>query len=70
MLILSRKTGQQIQVGEMIEVTVLEIRGGRVRLGFSAPPEVGIRRQELHPRSVTLEHEVTVGNSAPLRACS
>ncbi|MHC4399001.1 MAG: carbon storage regulator CsrA [Planctomycetota bacterium] len=50
MLVLSRKEGEQIRIGAGIEVTVLSIRKGRVRLGFSGPPEVRIHRQELYQR--------------------
>ena len=49
MLVLSRKTGQTIQIGEGISVTVTQVKGGTIRLGISAPPEVAIRRGELVP---------------------
>jgi carbon storage regulator len=49
MLVLSRKIGESINIGEGIQVKVIEVREGRVRLGFSAPLEVNIRRQELAP---------------------
>ena len=47
MLVLSRKTGECVRIGPSIEVKVLELRGGRVKLGFSAPPEVAIQRDEI-----------------------
>lgn len=47
MLVLSRKSGECITIGGSIEVKVIDICGGRVRLGFSAPGDVNIRRQEL-----------------------
>jgi len=47
MLVLSRKPGEAIVVGASIRVTVLEVRGGRVRLGIEAPAHVNVRRQEL-----------------------
>ena len=47
MLVLSRKKGERIVISENIEVVVLEIRGGRVKLGFEAPKEVSIHRKEL-----------------------
>lgn len=50
MLVLSRKTGQRIWIGPGIEVTVLAIQKGKVRLGFSGPEEVPIHREELHRR--------------------
>ena len=47
MLVLGRREGETVKVGESIEVTVVEIDGKYVRLGFSAPKEVGIVRSEL-----------------------
>ena len=47
MLVLSRKKGQSIQIGDGITITVTQVSGGKVRLGISAPPEVAIRRSEL-----------------------
>jgi len=47
MLVLSRKTGECVRIGPSIEVKVLEISGGRVKLGFSAPPGVAIQRNEI-----------------------
>jgi carbon storage regulator len=49
MLVLSRKNGESINIGGNIEVRVLDICGGRVRLGLSAPQNVNIRRQEISP---------------------
>ena len=45
MLLLSRKAGEQIKIGDAIDVTVLQICGSRVRLGFSAPPGGPIHRK-------------------------
>ncbi|NQU20345.1 MAG: carbon storage regulator [Candidatus Nealsonbacteria bacterium] len=50
MLVLSRKAGERISIGPEIEVTVLGIHKGRVKLGFSGPPEVPIHREELRQR--------------------
>jgi carbon storage regulator len=48
MLVLTRGLKQQILIdGGLVTVTVLEINGGRVRLGIEAPAEVSVRRQEL-----------------------
>jgi carbon storage regulator len=47
MLILRRKVGERIIVDGQIEVTVLAVRSGRVRLGFSAPAAVRILRSEV-----------------------
>ena len=48
MLVLSRKRGERIVIGDDITVTVLEVRGDRVKLGFAAPGEVPIHRAEVH----------------------
>ncbi len=47
MLVLSRKLGEAIVIGDGITVTVVEVKGERVRLGFTAPAEVPIHREEL-----------------------
>ena len=47
MLVLSRKAGERVCIGNGVEVVVLETKGGRVRLGFEAPPEVPIHRHEV-----------------------
>jgi len=47
MLVLSRKVGQKLILGDGIVVTVLEATGTRVRLGIEAPPDVKIMREEL-----------------------
>lgn len=49
MLVLSRKVGEQVHIGDGITVTVLASQGGRVRLGVAAPRDVRIRRGELSP---------------------
>jgi carbon storage regulator len=50
MLVLSRKDGEEIIIGKDIKVVVLEIQGGRVRLGIDAPRSTSIFRQELLAR--------------------
>ncbi len=47
MLVLSRKPGERVLVGDNIEVVVLEVDGGRVKLGFAAPRYVPICRAEI-----------------------
>jgi carbon storage regulator len=50
MLILSRKTEQQVFIGDEIEIVVLEVRRGQVKLGFNAPRYLPIQRGEIHDR--------------------
>ena len=47
MLVLSRRVGDSVVIGDDVVVTVLEIRGDVVRIGIDAPREVAVRRQEL-----------------------
>jgi carbon storage regulator len=51
MLVLSRKNGECVCIGDSIEVKVLEIAGGKVKLGFSAPHDVAIQRNEIRQTS-------------------
>lgn len=62
MLVLSRKTGESIQIDDDIFVTVSEVKGGRVRLSIDAPRSVRIVRKEVlerdfdqEPQAFTLE---------------
>jgi carbon storage regulator len=48
MLVLSRKPGETVHVGEDIVLTVLEVRGSRVRIGIDAPDDTTIARAELN----------------------
>ncbi len=50
MLVLSRKRGEGIVIGNGVTVTVLGVEGNRVRLGFVAPADVPIQREEIHER--------------------
>ena len=50
MLVLSRKQGEGIVIGDGVTVTVLEVHGNQVKLGFVAPAEVPIHREEVHQR--------------------
>lgn len=47
MLVLSRKVGQRILIGDRIAVTVVRLGSGGVRLGIEAPPELPVVREEL-----------------------
>jgi carbon storage regulator len=50
MLILTRKLGERITIGDDISVTLLEIKGSQVRLGIEAPKGISIYRQEIYER--------------------
>jgi len=50
MLFLTRKVGESIVINDDIEVTVVEVRGRSIKLGFTFPPEAKVLRRELHVR--------------------
>jgi carbon storage regulator len=50
MLVLSRRIGEQLVIGENIRLTILAITGNQVRLGITAPPEVRVDREEVARR--------------------
>jgi len=48
MLVLSRKHGEEILIGDDVVITVVEVRGKFVRIGIEAPKQVPVRRREVH----------------------
>ena len=48
MLVLTRKANESIQIGESIEITVLEIKGEQMKLGIKAPKDIEIHRKEVY----------------------
>lgn len=48
MLVLSRQRDQTIMIGDDIEITVVDIRGDKIRLGINAPLEVAVHRKEVY----------------------
>jgi carbon storage regulator len=59
MLVLTRKLGQSIMIGNRVEVQVLSVAGEKVRLGITAPKDVSIFRDEVYDR---IEGETDVGS--------
>jgi carbon storage regulator len=47
MLVLSRKVGERLLIGDQIAITVVRIQGGGVRIGVEAPPHLAVIREEL-----------------------
>jgi len=50
MLYLTRKVGESVIINDNIEVTVIEVRGKSIKLGFTFPPEATVLRREIHER--------------------
>lgn len=50
MLVLTRKLGENIRIGDAVKITVLEVHSGQVKLDIEAPPEVKIHREEIYER--------------------
>lgn len=66
MLVLSRRPGQSIVVGNQVVVTVLEVRGDQVRIGVDAPREVQVHREEVF-RQLEAENAQAAGSAARAR---
>ena len=50
MLILTRRVGQKIVIGDDVTVTVLSVKGNQVRIGIDAPRDVSVNREEIYQR--------------------
>jgi len=63
MLILTRKPGETITIGENIQIRVLGVKGGQVRIGVDAPREVSVNREEVFDRVQAEEKESVTESS-------
>lgn len=50
MLLLTRKLGENIRIGDDVKITIVEVKGNHVKLGIDAPPSVKVHREEIYER--------------------
>jgi len=67
MLILTRRPGESVKIGDDITVTVLGVRGNQLRLGFSAPRHVAVHRKEVYVRIQSAYRSVAAAKRGFLR---
>lgn len=60
MLILTRRVGEAVKIGESVTITVLGVKGNQVRIGVDAPRDVAVHREEIYER---IRHEQDAGGN-------
>ncbi len=56
MLILTRRVGESVMIGDSVTITVLGVKGNQVRIGVNAPKDVAVHREEIYER-IQREHD-------------
>lgn len=65
MLILTRRVGESLMVGDDVTITILGVKGNQVRVGVNAPKDVGVHREEIYQR---IQREKLMSLEAALKA--
>jgi len=65
MLVLTRKPGQSVYIGDNVKLTLMEIRGNQVRVGIDAPPNVRIYREEIYLQILEENQAAAVAPETP-----
>jgi len=65
MLILTRRTGESVMIGDEVTVTVLGTRHGQVRIGITAPKHITVHREEVYERLRTAKEAPTNEHAGP-----
>ena len=64
MLILTRRVGETVMIGDDVTITVLGVKGNQVRIGINAPKHVAVHREEIYER-IKREQRAAVANGEP-----
>ncbi len=68
MLVLTRRSGESVMIGDDVVITVLEVRGDVIRLGIRAPREVQVHREEIYRELQASNHEAASPSEDAVRA--
>jgi len=60
MLVLTRRVGEEIVIGDTVRVTIVSMQSGRVKVGITAPQQVTVHREEIQRRTQDLKYCPTV----------